>query len=287
VESVRRAAISNATIRSAATVMLVRDRPALEVFVLRRTPRAAFGPGATVFPGGAVDPSDAEALDRVNGMDDRAASAELGLDEGGLVRRVAAIRECFEEAGILLARDAATGASARPSAEWRDALNAGHATIARILVAEDLVIDARDLRVFAHWLTPLGAPRRYDTWFFVARAPHGQDGAHDDAELVASEWLRPPDALQRHERGEIDLILPTMRNLEALAAYDSVEGLFDALDRVPRDQHGRLQVIADASGERVLLPGDDRARASHWTIPLPDISVHDEQRIAAAGGGAR
>jgi 8-oxo-dGTP pyrophosphatase MutT (NUDIX family) len=269
--------------------MLVRDAPALEVpelevFVMRRTPRAVFGPGATVFPGGAVDEGDAQALARVVGTDDVAASAELGLHGGGLLRRVAAVRECFEEAGILLAREASTRVPAIPASEWRDALNAGHATLAQMLARDDLVIDATDLRVFAHWLTPTGAPRRYDTWFFVARSPEGQDGAHDDAELVASEWVRPGDALARHDRGEIELILPTLRSLQALARYSSVVSLFAALDQVPRDADGRLRVVAEASGERVLLPEDDPTRAAPWTIPLPDISVRDEQRIVAGGG---
>ena len=186
--------------------MLVRDAPAfeapkLQVFVMRRTPRAVFGPGATVFPGGAVDESDTQALARVVGADDAAASAELGLAAGGLLRRVAAVRECFEEAGILLARAAPTRAPATPAPEWRDALNAGHVTLGQVLDRDDLVIDATDLRVFAHWLTPTGAPRRYDTWFFVARAPEGQDGAHDDGELVASEWVRPADALAAQRTG--------------------------------------------------------------------------------------
>jgi 8-oxo-dGTP pyrophosphatase MutT (NUDIX family) len=277
-------AITNATIRSAATVMLVRDAPDLEVFVLRRTAQAVFGPGATVFPGGAVDPADAAAVSRVVGADETAASTELGLAEGGLARRVAAVRECLEEAGILLARSEQDHAFAAPRAEWRDALNAGHATLAQVLEAERLVIDARDLRVFAHWLTPLGAPRRYDTWFFVARAPEGQDGAHDDSELVASEWVRPTDALRRHEHGEIELILPTMRSLAALARFRSVDALFAALDAVPRDEQERPLVVADASGERVLLPGDEPRRATSWTIPLPDIDVREETRIVAAGG---
>ena len=269
--------------------MLVRDVPAteasaLQVFVMRRTPRAVFGPGATVFPGGAVDESDAKALARVVGMDDSEASAELGLTGGGLLRRIAAVRECFEEAGILLAHDAPTGASATPAPEWRDALNAGHVTLAHVLDRDDLVIDATDLRVFAHWLTPTGAPRRYDTWFFVARAPEGQDGAHDDAELVASEWLRPADALARHESGEIELILPTLRSLQALARFSSVTALFAALNQVPRDAAGRLCVVAEASGERVVLPEDDAASAAPWTIPLPEIRVRDEQRIVAGGG---
>ena len=94
-----------------------------------------------------------------------------------------------------------------------------------MLETEDLVVDAGALRVFSHWLTPVGAPRRYDTWFFVARSPDDQDGVHDDAELVASEWLRPMDALRRHARGDLELILPTMRCLEALARYPTVESL--------------------------------------------------------------
>jgi 8-oxo-dGTP pyrophosphatase MutT (NUDIX family) len=277
-------AATNATIRSAATVMVVRDAPDLQVFVVRRTAQAVFGPGATVFPGGAVDPADAEAASRVVGLDDATASAELGLLEGGIARRVAAVRECFEEAGILLARSERRHASAVPRAEWRDALNAGHATLTQVLDAERLVIDARDLRVFAHWLTPLGAPRRYDTWFFVARVPDGQDGAHDDSELVASDWVRPADALRRHERGEIELILPTMRSLMALARYRSVDALFDALDEVRRDDQGRLLVVSEASGERVMLPGDEAERDRSWTIPLPDIEISEEARIVAAGG---
>src|SRR5262245_7182224 len=191
------------------------DRSALEVFVLRRTPRAVFGPGATVFPGGAVDTLDAGALPRVVGLDEAAANIELGLTEGALLRRIAAVRECFEEAGILLARDATTNTPRQPRQEWRDALNAGHASMAQMLDVDDLVIVVNDLPVFAHWLTPLGSPRRYATWFFVARAPLGQEGVHDDNELVASEWMRPAEALDRERRGEIDLVMPTLRCMQA------------------------------------------------------------------------
>jgi 8-oxo-dGTP pyrophosphatase MutT (NUDIX family) len=289
------AAHRNATIRSAATVMLVRDRPDLQVFVVRRTPRAVFGPGATVFPGGAVDPSDELPGDRIIGLDDAAASAELGLPSGGLARRVAAVRECFEEAGILLADPAAHHADDAGDADdtlaialpdlraWRDAINAGHATLGQVLESEDLVVDVSGLRVFAHWLTPVGAPRRYDTWFFVARSPEDQDGLHDDSELVASEWVRPMDALRRHARGDIELILPTVRSLEALARYPTVETLFAALDSVPREDVHRPLVIADAAGERVAMPGDDLTRARTWTIPLPDIDIRSEAGLAAEG----
>jgi 8-oxo-dGTP pyrophosphatase MutT (NUDIX family) len=160
-----------ATVRDAATVILVRDRPDLHVFVLQRNASLVFAPGATVFPGGAVDP------------DDTHIAQELGLDEF----RVAAARECLEECGIPL--------------------------------------DPSALLEFARWVTPPGGPRRYDTRFFVASAPDGHEGEHDGSELVASAWMRPADVLAAFSRGEIDLILPTQRSLEALARFDSVEAL--------------------------------------------------------------
>jgi 8-oxo-dGTP pyrophosphatase MutT (NUDIX family) len=162
-------------VRDAATVILVRDRPDLHVFVLRRNPELVFAPGATVFPGGAVDPADAPV------------AAELGVDEF----RAAAARECLEECGI--------------------------------------PIDARDLIEFARWITPEGAPRRYDTRFFVARAPDDHEGEHDGSELVASAWMRPADVLQAFADGEIDLILPTQRSLELLARYERVDSLLAEL----------------------------------------------------------
>ena len=167
------------TVRDAATVILVRDRPDLEVFVVRRNSALVFAPGATVFPGGAVDPADAPV------------AAELGVDEF----RVAAARECLEEAGI--------------------------------------PIDARELVEFARWITPVGAPRRYDTRFFVARAPDGHEGEHDGSELVASAWMAPAAVLQSFERGEIDLILPTRHSLEVLARFDRVDALLTDLREAP------------------------------------------------------
>jgi 8-oxo-dGTP pyrophosphatase MutT (NUDIX family) len=175
-------------VRDAATVILVRDctdphgelhGDDLEVFVLRRNSTLVFVPGATVFPGGAVDP------------DDRVVAAELGVDEF----RAAATRECMEESGI--------------------------------------PVDPRALIEFARWITPVGAPRRYDTRFFVARAPHGHEGEHDGSELVASAWMRPRDALDAFARGEIDLILPTQRSLEILARFDRVDALLAEMREAP------------------------------------------------------
>ena len=167
------------SVRDAATVILVRDRPELHVFVLRRNPALVFAPGATVFPGGAVDPVDATV------------AAELGVDEF----RAAAARECLEECGI--------------------------------------PIDARELIEFARWVTPIGAPRRYDTRFFVVRAPDGHEGEHDGGELVDSAWMRPADVLRAFADGEIDLILPTQRSLEVLARFDRVDALLTELREAP------------------------------------------------------
>jgi 8-oxo-dGTP pyrophosphatase MutT (NUDIX family) len=293
--SVRKAVASPAQappeVRDAATVILVSDRPAaggthLHVLMLERTRRAVFGPGATVFPGGAVDAADRQARShaRVVDIDDRTASAEHGLPEGGLAFRVAALRECFEEAGILLAHDAMSGRPVDHDADLaadRDALNAGTLEFVEMLETRGLALAGRELRLFSHWLTPLGAPRRYNTWFFVAPAPDGEDGAHDDNELVASGWVRPIDALAQHGASEIDLIFPTEMSLRALAAYERASDLFRDLDSVERDPSGRLGVVADGTGERVAMPADTGKAIGRWTNPLPDISFRAER--AAAG----
>ena len=271
--------------RDAATVILVSDRPDLHVLMLERTRRAVFGPGATVFPGGAVDPGDGAGglAERIVGIDDVAASTAQGIGRGGLAFRVAALRECFEEAGILLARDAASGGPADHDdglATARTDLNAGALAFGDLLVERDLVFDARELRVFAHWLTPVGAPRRYNTWFFVASAPDGEEGTHDDNELVASAWVRPVDALAQHSNGDIDLIFPTEMSLRALSYYDHSHELLSDLDAGARHADGIPVVVSEGTGERVALPQDTGRPTMPWTIPLPDISFRVEEAAA-------
>ena len=195
--------------REAATVMLVRDAPELEVFMLRRHPESVFAGGAYVFPGGAVD-----ADDRVLG-DDRRSS-------------VAAVRETFEEAGVLLARTHDGGVAFDPSATAmaelaidRLRLLAGAVTFADVLEAHGARIDLDALVPFARWITPAPSPRRFDTWFFAAAAPDGHAYEHDDNEAIASEWIRPHDALARARAGTIDLIYPTVRTLLVMARHRS------------------------------------------------------------------
>ena len=240
--------------------MLVRDEPELEVFMLRRTLAAEFMGGAYVFPGGALDDGDRapELLGRCHGRDDSTASTQLGLHAGGMRFWVAAIREAFEEAGVLLARSAATGdlvdfdepgVAARLEVARRK-VGRGDRPFVEVVVEEKLLLDTGALHLFSHWITPPGAPRRYDTWFFVAAAPEGHAYLHDDSETVASVWIRPADALAGAERGDLEIIFPTMRNLEQLARFVTARELLDAVSA------SEPRVVADAGGARILLPGD-------------------------------
>jgi 8-oxo-dGTP pyrophosphatase MutT (NUDIX family) len=270
--------------QDAATVMLVRDAPGLEVFMLRRNLRSEFAGGAYVFPGGRVDPEDrqSDTLARVHGLDDAVASARLGMAGGALGFWVAAIRESFEEAGVLLARGEGTGApvdvereAADDVAALRGSLAAGDITFLDVVRALDVVLDAGALAPFARWITPKGGNRRYDTWFFLAAAPEGHAYRHDDAETVASTWVRPADALERARRGEIDLIYPTFRSLLALSHFARASEVLEAVGAVWRDDPEPLAQAA-ANGWQVKLPGDDPSDA------------HDDARLhSTLAGGFR
>ncbi len=255
--------------RPAATVMVVRDGPwpdaPLEVLMLRRSLRADFVGGAHVFPGGAVDPSDgdARAEELCRGLTDGAASATLGVPSGGLSYWVAAVRECFEEAGLLLVCGPggetvtfSDPAVAARFAAHRAAINARQRSFLEMCGAEGLRLAADSLHYFAHWITPEGAPRRYDTRFFVAAAPDGQRPAHDVDEPISDVWVRPADALERHRAGELELILPTIRNLQAIGRFETAAALLDAA-AAPGDVPTILpRVVAAGGGVRFLLPGD-------------------------------
>ena len=253
------------TPREAATIMLVKDSPqaGIEVFMLKRNLQLDFVGGAYVFPGGAVDSGDFEvALDPnliIGNPTD--ANTALGIDDGALRFWVAAVRECFEESGIMLARSTSKGASEEIGdrdrlAILREQLNQGKVSFGEVLKGESLKIAAEDLAYFAHWITPEGAPRRYDTRFFVAMAPAGQLGEHDNSETVESTWISPHDALERHERGEYELVLPTKKNLEAISRFESVKSLFDYLSTDREVAKIAPRMIAEGNGTRIVLPGD-------------------------------
>ena len=252
------------TIRDAATVMLVRDNPHLEVFMLRRNPRAVFGPGAYVFPGGAVDDDDANVA--TSGRD-HASTDRLMSRDGALRWWVAAAREAFEESGFLLSDRAVAG----DLTDARKSLNAGDATFSGLLQARDVAVACDSMFLFSHWLTPEGQPRRYDTWFLLAHAPEGQIGTHDNAETVDSEWVRPGDMLRRWGNDEIELIFPTMRTLRVMEQFDNAHDIVAALANAEADGHANDQtslLVDDASGERVMFAHEVRDDARRGWKPL-------------------
>ncbi len=222
--------------------------------------------GAYVFPGGGIDPQDLDegiAL-RCSDLDDARASTLLGCERGGLAYFIACLRELFEEAGLLLAAhadgrplDVHDAALVSRLVEHRAAMNAKQRTLHDVLVAEDLVLAPRSLHYFAHWITPIGPPRRYDTRFFVAEAPEGQAPLHDDHELVGHTWVTPAEALARHGRGEMQLILPTIRNLEAIGRFEHVDELLAAVRQQVDVPTIEPRIVADGNGVRILLPGDE------------------------------
>jgi 8-oxo-dGTP pyrophosphatase MutT (NUDIX family) len=260
---------NNVALRPAATVMLVRDNEAgtgIEVLMVQRNLNSDFVGGAYVFPGGAVDPADSTpAVERRSGgRTDANASEILGIERGGLAYFIAVLRECFEEAGILLATDAHgtmlrldDEATAERFARHRHKLNNRECSFVEIAEAEDLHLAVQDVAYFAHWITPEGAPRRYDTRFFVARAPEAQVPAHDAGEVIADVWIAPSDALLAHQREEIELIFPTIKNLQAISRFDTVDALLDAAAKAESVPAIMPRITVTGEGVRILLPGDD------------------------------
>lgn len=254
--------------RPASTVMTLRDRPGgYEILMLRRNLRSEFVGGAYVFPGGGVDDADVAVAHRVVGLSDEAASRRLELASGGLSFYVACLRELFEEAGLLIVCDErgervtfADADDLRRFAAHRRALNAREGEFLAVLEAEGLYLDVRGLEYVAHWITPVGPPRRYDTRFFVALAPEGQVATHDAGETVADLWLRPVDALAAHARGEFEMILPTVRNLEAIAGLPDARAVLEyarSITRVPRVEP---RIVERDGALVVVTPGDEGFR---------------------------
>ncbi len=214
-------------IRLAATILLVRDvGGGPEVFMVQRPGGVDF-PDLHVFPGGKVDAADF-VPELVTDLDDRSASQRLGVDAGGLRYWVAAIRECFEECGVLLAdRDGElftprTDAEAERFAGHRHALISGELDFAAMCRQEGLAIRAGRAHYFSHWITPEVAPRRFDTRFFIAHMPTGQVTAGHAWETAAEAWVAPGRALELFETGRWQMIAPTLTTLQTIARYSGV-----------------------------------------------------------------
>ena len=255
--------------RPAATVTLVRDAPnGFEVLMMQRNFQSVFMPGMHVFPGGAVDSHDSsdEIAALCVGLDDAQASRKLGIGRGGLAYWVAAIRESFEEAGILLAcndsGDIVTlddAVRAERFHAYRHRVEHGEHPLSEMLRDEGLQLPLHQITYFSHWITPAGAPRRYDTRFFVATAPAAQRPLHDNRETINHVWVRPGEALAQHKQKQFDMRTPTIHTLRLFAEHDNVSSLMQRLQAL-----GDIPVIEPRiarSGRRVL-PGDPEYEAA-------------------------
>lgn len=292
--------------RPAATVILLRDSAdGPEVFMMQRTHKASFVPGGYVFPGGAVDPADRhpDLLARSDGPDDHTASAQLGIAEGGLAYWVAAVRECFEESGLLLARapqqtHTLMAGGLDDFSPLRQRLAAGELDWPALCVEQDwrLALDA--LHYLSHWITPVGTPRRFDTRFFLARAPENQQAAHDNAETIDHLWIRPDKMLERHRSGEATVMFATVKTLELLASFADVDAAL-AYVRAPREipaitpratvRDGKRQVIVPghpAWAEVCRLDPEGRGDVSSELVPGVVTALSPQvRRIAAPNPG--
>src|SRR5258708_26992420 len=217
--------------RPASTILLLRDgngRDEIDVFMMVRHYEIDFNSGALVFPAGSVDKGDNEIIANPTLY---SGGEELGAAE--LSFRIAAIRETFEESGILLARPRGSTAlvDARRAGEIEAAHRAdlceGKITFLKVLTDNGMRLALDELVPYAHWITPEGMPKRFDTWFFLAAAPPEQVGAHDDKESTDSIWVSPSEALAGGESGRFNLPFPTTRNLIKLGKQKSVKAALD------------------------------------------------------------
>jgi len=250
-------------IKLSATILLLRDGERdLEVFMVERHHQIDFATGAMVFPGGKVDPGDrAPALrPHCDGVDQ--------LDDDAMSVRVAAIRETFEEAGVLLARPRgerkllAGERLASLDERYRDPLHEGALSLRELVEREQLVLACDHLVRFAHWITPEVMPKRFDTHFFLAGVPADQLAEHDGGENVDSRWTTAADAVRAQAAGECTIIFPTLTNLRKLGRSHSVEAALEAartsdivtvLPWVTREEDGQLSLCIPEEADYDLV----------------------------------
>lgn len=253
--------------------MLLRDVTSgggLEVFMVRRVIQSDFMPDVYVFPGGSVQPDDL-AVEQEAGVC-RAVGADAADPDGrttlGRGVRAAAIRELFEEAGVLLAYHgtdilAVNEENRERFAGYRQVFNERKGSLVALASAEQLTLASDRLNYFAHWITPEGLPKRFDTHFFVTTAPTEQQAVYDNLETSEGVWIAPSEALERAQRDEFPIVFATIHQLHALAAFASVADALQATASTLVKTHAPILVERDGQFH-VHLPEDGSAL---WTVP--------------------
>ncbi|MEM7767065.1 MAG: NUDIX hydrolase [Pseudomonadota bacterium] len=234
--------------RLSATILLLRDGPALEVLMVKRHYEIDFASGALVFPGGKAVPRD--------GVDAWAAHTDGDFTGEALSARVAAVREAFEESGVLLARHAASRGADAPLvgtdisdklAPMRGPVDRGEVDFLALIEAHDLVLALDRLVPFGHWITPVMMPKRFDTYFYLAATPPDQVAEQDGRETTEAVWVTAENALAAEAAGEATIIFPTRMNLKRLALASTTQEALDrfaaspaptVLPEVTRDENG-------------------------------------------------
>ena len=261
-------------IKDASTVIVLRETSAgIETFMLCRHQQSGFMGGAHVFPGGKVDPSDSAPrwVDHVDRTPEALSHALGEADtESGLGLLVAAVRETFEEAGVLLA-------SAAPKTDLEQARAELHegGSFLELATRSDMTIDSSALTPYARWVTPKMESRRFDTRFYIARLPEGQRGSHDGTETTSALWLRPANAIDEMSAGRIKLAPPTVRTLQWLADFHDVDAVIaDALSRKP--PLVRPRIVSGDEGWFLALPGDPEHPEDVAVLPGGTRMVFDD-----------
>ena len=282
-----------APVRDAATLLLLRDTDAgLEVLMTRRSDTASFGAGAYVFPGGRIDEGDAQA----HGIATRRATqSDLQLTQA-----IAALRESFEELGVLLAHHADGRPVQAASVAAMNRSTAGDApAFAAQCAQRGLTLATDRVFTFAHWITDRDLPKRFDVPFLVARMPVDQVPVADESEQFEPVWVRPADALERHKAHRFLLMFPTVRTLERLAAYATVDAVLDAcaheqplFTSCPRaglldGREARYMESDSPYGELALVcPDGQIVHALDWQSEKPVRLLHNLQRLTAPNPSA-
>jgi glyoxylase-like metal-dependent hydrolase (beta-lactamase superfamily II)/8-oxo-dGTP pyrophosphatase MutT (NUDIX family) len=283
-------------VRAAATVLLLRDSEAgIEVLMTRRSSTASFAPGAYVFPGGHIDEAD-EAAGRIAAR----RPTQSGIQ---LTQAITAIREGFEELGVLLARHADGSPVRMEDIASMDRSTTSPVSFLEQCEARGLVLAADQVFSLAHWITDRDLPRRFDVPFLVARMPDGQVPTADESEQFEPCWVRPADALARHDAGSFFMIFPTVRTLQRLAAHGSVDAVLQAC--APKDgaeqplwtscpragllrgQDTRYMESDSPYGELALVcPDGQMLHALDWQSERPVPLLKNVQRLTAPNPGA-
>ena len=290
--------------QKATTIILLRDSSSkgFEVFLLKRHEKSSFMGGNYVYPGGKIDKDDPnlEICPYSKGVSPEKAQQILGgmsSPEESFAYWIAGIRELFEEAGVLLAYSRQGDPFTLKNREekdrflnYRDLLQRGQMTLCQLAQQEKLLLALDQMYYYAHWITPEARTQRFDTYFFIARHPVGQEAIHDQKETMAGIWITPREALEENLTGEVVLSPPTLKTLEDLGRFETIDRIFDSLK--DKEIAPILPILTTVSGETFILftwdPEYERFQKAQISGPIdhgrPSLPTDNTTRVVLRQG---